>query len=225
MLKKLGITFAIAIALVFVVVASRPDTVTVTRSATIDAPADITYGLVADFHGWAQWSPWEALDPGMKKTFGGTMGTVGSTYGWVGNDQVGEGRMTIVDAKPAQQVDIKLEFIKPFASTSQTLISFQEAGGKTTVKWTMISPMNFFTKAMCLVKSMDDMVGPDFEKGLAKLGTAAVAEQARRVQEAAVAAAKAAEAAAKQAAEAAAKKAADEAAAAAAATPAATPKK
>ena len=50
-----------------------------------------------------------------------------------GNKQVGEGRMTVVDAKPNEQLDIKLEFIKPFESTNQTQFTFQAAGDKTTV--------------------------------------------------------------------------------------------
>lgn len=212
MLKKLGITLAIAIGLVIAVVSTRPDTFKVERSATIDAPADVVYGLVADFHGWAGWSPWEALDPAMNKTYEGS--GKGATYFWSGNKQVGEGRMTIVDTKPNEQLDIKLEFIKPFESTNQTQFTFQAAGDKTTVTWSMSGAANFMSKAMTLVKSMDEMVGPDFEKGLAKLKVGAEAENQKRL-----AAAKAAAEAARLAAEEAAKKAAEAAAAAAAAAP------
>lgn len=213
MLKKLGITLVIAIGLVCAVVASRPDTFKVERSATIEAPADVAYGLVADFHGWAAWSPWDALDPGMKKTYEGA--GKGATYFWSGNDKVGEGRMTILDTKPNELIDIKLEFIKPWEATNQTQFTFQAAGDKTTVTWTMSGAANFMSKAMSLVKSMDEMVGSDFEKGLAKLKEAAAAENQKRL-----AAAKAAAEAARLAAEEAAKKAAAEAAAAAAAPPA-----
>ena len=218
MFKKLGITLGIAIALVFAVIASRPDTYKVERTATVDAPADVVYGLVADFHGWAAWSPWEALDPSMKKVYEGS--GKGATYHWVGNKDVGEGQMAIVDIKPNERIDIKLDFIKPFESSSQTLFSFQAAGDKTTVSWAMTGSANFLTKAMCLIKNMDEMVGPDFEKGLAKLKSASEAEQQKRV-----AAAKAAEEAARKAAEEAAKQAAEAAAAvaaAAAAVPAAS---
>ena len=210
MFKKLGITLGIAIALVFAVIASRPDTYKVERTATVDAPADVVYGLVVDFHGWAAWSPWEALDPGMKKIYEGN--GKGAIYRWVGNKDVGEGQMTILDVKPNERIDIKLDFIKPFESSSQTLFSFQAAGDKTTVSWVMTGSANFLTKAMCLIKNMDEMVGPDFEKGLAKLKSASEAEQQKRVV-----AAKAAEEAARKAAEDAAKQAVEAAAAAAAA--------
>ncbi|MEJ0074817.1 MAG: hypothetical protein WDO17_05110 [Alphaproteobacteria bacterium] len=35
--------------------------------------------------------------------------------------------------------------------------------------WTMAGTHNFIGKAMCLVMSMERMVGPDFERGLAQL--------------------------------------------------------
>ena len=197
MFKKLGITLGIAIALVFAVIASRPDTYKVERSATVDAPADVVYGMVVDFHSWQAWSPWEAMDPSMKKNFEGS--GKGATYHWVGNKDVGEGQMTIVDVKPNEQIDIKLDFIKPWESTSQTLFTFEAAGDKTTVRWTMSGKAGFVEKAMCLIKNMDEMVGPDFEKGLAKLKSGAETEQQKRVV-----AAKAAEEAARKAAEAAA---------------------
>lgn len=214
MFKKLGITLGIAIALVFAVIASRPDTYKVERSATMDAPADVVYGRVVDFHGWQAWSPWDAMDPGMKKTYEGS--GKGATYHWVGNKDVGEGQMTIVELKPNEQIDIKLDFIKPWESTNRTQFTFQAAGDKTTVTWTMLGSLGFVEKAMGLFKSWDEMIGPDFEKGLAKLKSGAEAEQQKRIV-----AAKAAEEAARKAAEEAARKAAEEAAAAAAADPAA----
>lgn len=210
MFKKLAITLGIAFALVFAVIASRPDTFKVERTATVDAPADVVYGLVVDFHGWQAWSPWEALDPAMKKTYEGS--GKDATYHWVGNKDVGEGQMTIVEVRPNERIDIKLDFIKPWESSSQTVFAFQAAGDKTTVSWTMSGKAGFIEKAMGLIKSMDEMVGPDFEKGLAKLKSSAEAEHQKRA-----AAAKAAEEAARKAVEEAAKAAADAAAAAVAA--------
>ncbi|MBL9006588.1 MAG: SRPBCC family protein [Myxococcales bacterium] len=218
MFKKLAITLGIAIALVCAVIASRPDTFKLERSATVDAPADVVYGMVADFHGWQAWSPWDALDPGMKKTYEGS--GKGATYHWAGNKDVGEGQMTIVDLKPNERIDIKLDFIKPWESTNQTQFVFQAAGDKTTVTWHMNGSVGFVEKAMGLLKSWDEMIGPDFEKGLAKLKSGAEAEQQKRV-----AAAKAAEEAARKAAEEAAKAAAATAAVAAAPPAPASPAK
>ncbi len=220
MFKKIALALVVAAVALAAVVATRPSDFRIERSTTINAPADIAYGLVSDFHGWADWSPWEALDPAMKKTFTGQAGEKGSSYEWQGNKDVGEGRMTIVETKPSSLVEIKLEFIKPFAATSQTTLTFEPAGDKTRVTWAMVGQNNFVAKAMTLFMNMDKMVGADFEKGLAKLGEKSAAEHAVRV---AAAQKKAAEEAAQRA-EAAVRKAAEEAAQAAA-TPASVPQK
>ena len=222
MFKKIALALVVAAFALAAVVATRPSDFRIERSTTINAPADIAYGLVSDFHGWADWSPWEALDPAMKKTFTGQAGEKGSSYEWQGNKDVGEGRMTIVETKPSSLVEIKLEFIKPFAATSQTTLTFEPAGDKTRVTWAMVGQNNFVAKAMTLFMNMDKMVGADFEKGLAKLGEKSAAEHAVRVAAAQKKAAE--EAAQRAAAEAAMRKAAEEAAQAAAA-PAAAPQK
>ena len=169
MLKKVAIGIGVLVAVFLAVVASRPDTYTVTRSANIAAAPAVVYPLVSDFGKWAGWSPWAKLDPAMKTTFTGTQGNPGSTYAWAGNDQVGEGRMTITAVRPPLQVRMKLEFLKPWPSTSETVFDlFAESTG-TRVVWTMTGDLDFIGKAMCLVKDMDKMVGPDFERGLATL--------------------------------------------------------
>src|SRR5687768_9377746 len=97
-MKKVLIALVVIIAAVVVLIALRPDTFHVERSTEIDSPRDIPFGMVADFHQWDGWSPWEKLDPGMKKTYEGTPGAVGSSYHWAGNDDVGEGKMTLTAA-------------------------------------------------------------------------------------------------------------------------------
>ncbi len=222
MLKKIALALVVALAVLAGIVATRPGDYRVERSATVAAPPEVVFGLVGDFRSWVAWSPWEALDPAMKKTFGGQAGEIGSTYAWQGNDQVGAGQMTVIDKKSSSQIDIKLEFIKPWPSVNQTTFRFAPAGDKTTVTWIMAGHNGFVEKAMTLFMDMDKMIGADFDKGLAKLGEKAQAEHGRLVAEAQKKAAE--EAAQRAAAEAALRKAAEEAAQAAA-TPPATPQK
>jgi hypothetical protein len=159
------------VVLFFVVfVNSRPSTFHVERSASIAAPADSLYAHIANFHAWDNWSPWAKLDPKMKQEFGGADGTVGANYSWSSAmDKVGQGRMTLTETQPSSKVAIKLEFLKPFKSTSTTTFSLVPDGARTRVTWAMDGPMNFMSKFMCLFMSMDKMVGGDFEKGLANL--------------------------------------------------------
>jgi len=175
MVKKILIALAVVLALFLVVVAAQPGEFRVERSAIVSAPAAAVFAHVNDFHRWEAWSPWGKLDPGMKTTFSGSAAGVGAIYYWIGNDKVGEGRMTIVESGQGTLVRIKLEFIKPFASTSDTAITFQPDGGGTRVAWVMSGPLGFIEKAMCLFKNMDAVIGPDFEKGLAQLKAAAEA--------------------------------------------------
>lgn len=205
MVRKILIALAVIVVLFVIVVALQPANFSVTRSATINAPPGIVFDQVNDFHKWAAWSPWEKLDPAMKKTFGGPALGEGATYAWEGNDQVGQGRMTISEAKSPLHVGIKLEFMKPFAATNPTTFDFAAAGATTTVTWTMRGENNFVGKAMCLFVNMDKMVGGDFERGLAAMKSVSETEAARVQAEAQ----KAAEAKAKADAEAKAKEEAD----------------
>jgi hypothetical protein len=145
------------------------DTYTVQRSTTVQAEPSRVYEQVEDFHRWPAWSPWEELDPTMERTYSGPERGVGAVYSWSGNRKAGEGRMEIARANQPDEVQIDLRFVKPFKSTSVTTFMFAAQGEGTKVTWTMTGPRTFGVKVMSLFKSMDKMVGPDFEKGLAKL--------------------------------------------------------
>jgi polyketide cyclase/dehydrase/lipid transport protein len=176
MLKKIALAVTAAVAISAVVVASRPAHYKVARSAVVRAPAPAVYAQVADFHRWEKWSPWEKLDAGMEKVYSGADGAPGASYAWKGNDKVGEGRMTLLDARPHEAVAIRLEFVKPFASTCATGFRFSPQGGGTQVTWSMEGDNGFLGKAFSLVLDMDKMIGGDFERGLASLKALAEAD-------------------------------------------------
>lgn len=174
LLAVLGLVI-IGIAVFCIVVAMQPAQFKVTRSAAINATPDVVFAQVNDFQKWGAWSPWEKLDPGMKKTISTPSYGQGAFYQWSGNDQVGEGKMTIADTKPNESVKIDLEFLKPFAQKSVTDFTFKPEGGKTNVTWTMSGDNNFMSKAFGLIMDMDKMIGADFERGLAQMKTVAEA--------------------------------------------------
>src|SRR5256885_3916227 len=182
MLKKIALTAVALVAILAIAIAPRPADYRVSRSQSIDALASGVYAQVADFHRWKAWSPWEKLDPSMQTEYAGEAGTPEASYAWKGNDKVGEGRMTIIDARPGQLIAIKLEFIKPFASVATTRFDFTPQGGTTQVTWTMDGHNDFAGKAFSLVMDMDKMVGGDFERGLAQLKAVAEAEAVKSAQ-------------------------------------------
>ena len=145
------------------------DTYTVTRSETIDAPPARIYDQIANFHHWRSWSPWEGIDPGLERTYSGAESGTGAVYAWSGNRKAGRGRMEITDATEPSSVRIDLVFEKPFKARNDTVFTIQPRQSGSSVTWSMTGKKTLMTKAMGLFKSMDKFLGPDFEKGLARL--------------------------------------------------------
>ena len=131
------------------------------------------YERLVDFHRWREWSPWEDLDPALSRTYSGPDAGIGAVYEWSGNRKAGAGRMEITDAVESSKVQIALQFLKPFKSSSTTTFGLVERDGDTHVTWRMVGPKTFMTRVMGLFTSMDKVVGKDFEKGLAQLKEAA----------------------------------------------------
>jgi hypothetical protein len=169
MLKKILIGLAVVVIVFVIIVALQPAHYQVTRSATMSAPSAAVFEQINDFHKWDAWSPWAKLDPAMKTTFEGPPAGTGAIYTWVGNSKVGEGRMTLTESRTNDLIRLKLDFIKPFASTAMNEFNFKPEGDRTAVTWSMTGENNFIGKAFCLFMNMDKMVGGDFEKGLASL--------------------------------------------------------
>jgi uncharacterized protein YndB with AHSA1/START domain len=169
MLKKIALGIMAVVVIILGLAMTQPKSFAVTRSIVIKAPPEKIYPLIADFHQWNAWSPWEHLDPAMKRTFTGAASGAGAVYSWDGNDAVGAGRMEIVSAAPPGKVDIKLDFLRPFPSQNSTVFTVQPEGDGSKVVWTMSGPSSFMIRLMGVFVSMDKMVGPDFEKGLANL--------------------------------------------------------
>ena len=175
MARKILIGVAVLIVLLVLVILTRPATFHIERSITMAAPPENAFAQVNDFHAWPAWSPWEKLDPQMKKTFEGPPAGVGAKYAWAGNDEVGEGQMTMEKSEKPSTIGIKLEFIKPFAATNATTFTFAPAAGGSKVTWAMDGENNFMSKAASLFMDMDKMIGADFDKGLAAMKAAAEA--------------------------------------------------
>ena len=168
-LKTTLIVIAAIVGVFLIVVALQPSEFRVVRSVTITAPPDAVFPHVNELKKWDAWSPWAKLDPNAKNTFEGPAAGVGAAMSWVGNSDVGEGRMTITESRPAELVRFRLEFYKPMAGTSDAEFTFKAQGNQTAITWAMTGKNNFIAKALCLFMSMDKMVGGQFERGLASM--------------------------------------------------------
>jgi hypothetical protein len=169
MIKLIVIVVLLLITALLLYAATRPDSFRVQRSIGIRAAPEKIFALLNDFHNWADWSPWEKLDPAMKKTWQGASSGVGAVHAWEGNSKVGQGRMEIMEASAPSRLLIKLDFFKPFEAHNMAEYTLEPRGDSTEVTWAMYGPNRYFSKIMGLFFSMDRMVGGQFEDGLARL--------------------------------------------------------
>jgi uncharacterized protein YndB with AHSA1/START domain len=167
----IAVVLAIIIAIVLVLAASKPDSFRIERAASLNAPAEKIFSLIADFHQWLNWSPWEGRDPALKRTYSGAERGKGAVYAWDGNKNVGSGRMEILEATTPSRVLIKLDFFKPFEGHNTAEFTMSPQGNATNVDWVMRGPAPFMFKVMEVFISCDKMIGKDFETGLANLKT------------------------------------------------------
>jgi len=177
MLMKTLIALAVIVVVFVVVVATRPSEYRVARTVTISAPAPAVFAQVNDFHKWDAWNPWAKMDPAMKQTYEGAPAGTGAVYAWTGKNEVGEGRMTLMESRPHELIRINLEFLKPFAATSTAEFTFKPDGDQTAVTWSMAGKVNFVAKVIHLFVDMDTMIGGNFEKGLKEMKSVVEAQR------------------------------------------------
>ena len=173
MLKIIAVVIVVLIAGVLILAATKPDTFRVQRAASIKAPPEKIFALINDFNRWGAWSPWEKIDPALKRTFSGPPSGKGAAYSWEGNSKVGSGGMVIAESSPPGKIVIKLDFLKPFEAHNIAEFTLVPAGDTTSVTWAMYGPSPYVSKIMQTFFSMEKMVGGQFEQGLANLKAAA----------------------------------------------------
>jgi hypothetical protein len=175
MLKTLaiiGVVIVVAIAGILLYAATKPDSFRVQRVVLINAPSDKVFPLINDMKAWTVWSPYEKKDPAMKRTYGAVTAGKGATYAWDGDKNVGQGSMEIVESGP-RKILIKLDFLKPFEAHNMGEFLLEPKGDSTSVTWATYGPSPYMSKVIGTFMNIDDLIGRDFEKGLADLKAAA----------------------------------------------------
>ena len=175
MLKTLaiiGVVVVVAIAGILLYAATKPDSFRVQRTVLVNAQPDKIFPLINDLKAFTTWSPYDKKDPAMKRSFGAVTAGKGATYAWEGNKDVGQGGMEIVESSP-RKVLIKLDFLKPFEAHNMAEFLLEPKGDSTSVTWAIYGPSPFMSKVIGTFMNIDDMIGRDFEKGLADLKAAA----------------------------------------------------
>jgi len=166
-----ALILAVAIAAVLVMAMTKSSTLRVQRSISIQAPPERIFPLLSDFHQWLHWSPYEQKDPAMKRTYESAANGEGAVYAWNGDKNVGSGRMEILEASAPEKIVIKLDFFTPFEGHNTAEFTMLPQGDGTHVTWLMHGPARFMTRLIQVFMNLDNMIGKDFEAGLANLKT------------------------------------------------------
>jgi hypothetical protein len=169
MFKKILLLLLALIGAFVIYVALQPDEYRVERTVTIVAPAGEVFGNVNNLRKWEAWSAWAKLDPDAKVAFEGPEAGEGATMTWDGDDNVGAGKMAIVESEPDKAVDLAVTFTRPFEGGTNSDFSFTPKGDETDVTWTMHGTHNFMEKAFTVIFDGVGMMGNDIDKGLSQL--------------------------------------------------------
>lgn len=168
MLIVIGVLLAV-VAGVMIYATTKPDSFRVARTTIIKAPADKIYPLVVEPRRHVEWSPWEKKDPDMKRTYSGAPRGKGAVYEWDGNNNIGKGRMEVLEATAPTKVVFDMLFIAPFSAHNTAEITLAPQSGSTAATWVIYGPMPYMSKLMSVFMSFDAMIGKEFETGLANL--------------------------------------------------------
>jgi hypothetical protein len=169
MFKKILLLLLALIGAFVIYVALQPDEYRVERTVTIVAPAGEVFGNVNNLRKWKAWSPWAKVDPDAKVAFEGLEAGEGATMTWDGDDNVGAGKMAIVESEPDKAVELAVTFTRPFEGGTNSDFSFTPKGDETDVTWTMHGTHNFMEKAFTVIFDGVGMMGNDIDKGLSQL--------------------------------------------------------
>ncbi|WP_449401059.1 SRPBCC family protein [Chryseobacterium wanjuense] len=137
------------------------------KSIVINAPKEKVWQHVGSTKAFNEWNPFAKADPNIQITYSGTPGTVGDSYHWKGNDQVGEGEQTVTSVVPNEKLSSDLHFIKPWEGMAKGSFTLTPEGSGTKVTWAMDNELTTMMKIM--KPMMDSQMGKMFGQGLDEL--------------------------------------------------------
>jgi effector-binding domain-containing protein/uncharacterized protein YndB with AHSA1/START domain len=152
-----------------------PSAYKVERNKTMAASPSLVYEQVSNLDNWAKWSPWERRDSTMKKTYEGTPGAVGSIMHWDGDpESSGKGSIELTELVPNKKVVYKLTF-KDWGMTSTGIFTIDSIDAENSkLTWSDEGEIGYIWRPICaMMMNHDEMMGPDFEKGLVSIDSLA----------------------------------------------------
>ena len=151
-------------------IACGPAHTHIERITTLVATPVDAFPHLADLRKFVVWSPWSKLDPDAAVDFSDPSTGEGAWYRWKGNDDIGSGKMTIIEAQPDQVVRHRIEFFEPWEGVSESSLSLRAEADAVTVTWQFDQDNEGLGRLMMGFIDMEAMIGADYERGLKNLG-------------------------------------------------------
>jgi hypothetical protein len=167
LLASIAIAAVIAVGIVLILAARRPNTFGYERSTVIQAPAEAIFPLIADPVAFNTWNPFNE-DPSITGTYSGPSRGPGARYTFASKG-AGTGYTEIVEEDAPRRLGVRLVMTKPMACDNHIEFRLEPVAGGTRVSWAMSGPMTFMGKVMNQVIDCEKMCGKQFDKGLGKL--------------------------------------------------------
>jgi len=168
---KIAISIVALLVIFLGYVSTRESKFNYVRSGVIKAPAEKIYPYISDFKLGGEWSPYEKVDPNMKKTYEGTPGQPGHKMSFQGNKDAGSGRIEILNAVPNESVELKLTMTEPFQAENIVIYKLTQEGSGTRFSWSMSGDGGFMTKLISVFIDCEKMIAGQFDQGISNLKT------------------------------------------------------
>ena len=135
----------------------------VRREIIIHAPRQKVFDYVRFLKNQDSFNKHAMVEPGRKKEFKGTDGTVGYVYAWSGGKSAGEGEKEIKNIIEGKRIETEIRFTKPMAVSAMVIMETESLpGDQTKVSWsnagTLKYPINIMIPVMerSVAKGMDE---------------------------------------------------------------------
>jgi hypothetical protein len=136
----------------------------------INAPLQKVFDYIKQLKNWDNFNKPAMADPGEKREFKGTDGTVGFIYAWSGNRKVGEGEKEIKFIAEGKKIETEIRFVKPFTATGQTSMLTESRPGNQT-KVTMRNASTLKYPLNILIPMVEKGIAKDMDTSLSTLKT------------------------------------------------------
>lgn len=163
MVLKIGLSLVSLLVLFLIYVSTREGKFQYSVSRKLNAPIDKVFPYLSNIKLGSEWSPFEKVDPNMKKEY------VGSKLIFEGNKDAGAGSVEILKVVPNELVELKLIMTAPLKAENKIEYRVVPEDGGTRFTWSMSGDGGYITKLMTVFMDCEKMITDQFNKGMDNL--------------------------------------------------------